>query len=362
MQLKDLIAVMEQIAPTRLAESWDNVGLLAGDPEQLVSNVLLAIDYTAAVAAEAAGGEIDAVIAYHPPLFHAIKQLTTPSLVFDAIRRGIALYSPHTALDVAEGGTNDVLADALGLIDRQPLRRIDPKVSQYKLVTFVPEKDLERLSQALFDAGAGNIGRYTHCSFRSAGTGTFRGEEGTHPAVGQAGRLEQANEVRIETVVPISQLAAIIQALRQSHPYEEPAFDLVQLAAPPEAVGIGRIGTLPATDRAELIERVKQALGLSQLLVAGPVTGAARRAACCAGAGGELLADALAQQADVYLTGELRHHDALAAAAQGVTLLCTLHSNSERPALGRLMGQLQARLPSIHFQISRSDRDPFVIH
>jgi putative NIF3 family GTP cyclohydrolase 1 type 2 len=182
MQLKDLIAVMEQIAPTRLAESWDNVGLLAGVPEQLVSNVLLAIDYTAAVAAEAAGGGIDAVIAYHPPLFNAIKRVTAPSLIFDAIRRGIALYSPHTALDVAEGGTNDVLADALG------------------------------------------------------------------------------------------------------------------------------------------------------------------------------------QQADVYLTGELRHHDALAAAAQGVTLLCTLHSNSERPALGRLMGQLQARLPSIHFQISRSDRDPFVIH
>src|SRR5690348_8683031 len=197
MKLSDLISTLEQIAPTRYAESWDNVGLLAGDPAQQVSKALLTIDYTADVADEARRLGCDAVIAYHPPIFDPIKRITAGSLIFDAIRRGVAIYSPHTALDVAEGGTNDVLCDILGLQDRSPLRLADTKASQYKLVTFVPEEHLERVSRALFEAGAGRIGKYSSCSFRSNGTGTFFGEEGTQPSVGQSGRLEEAPEIRI---------------------------------------------------------------------------------------------------------------------------------------------------------------------
>src|SRR5215212_8152005 len=137
--LRSLIDAMETIAPTRYAEAWDNVGLLAGDPEQPVTKALLTIDYTEAVAAEAAAGGFDAIIAYHPPIFDAIKRLTAGSLVFDAIRRGVAIYSPHTALDVAEGGTNDVLADAVGLMERAPLKLAEVKATQYKLVVFTPQ-------------------------------------------------------------------------------------------------------------------------------------------------------------------------------------------------------------------------------
>ncbi len=362
MKLSDLISAMEQIAPTRYAEAWDNVGLLAGDPAQQVSKVLLTIDYTADVADEARRLGCDAVIAYHPPIFDAIKRITAESLIFDAIRRGMAIYSPHTALDVAEGGTNDVLCDILGLQDRSPLRLAETKASQYKLVTFVPEEHLERVSRALFDAGAGRIGKYNSCSFRSNGIGTFFGEEGSQPTVGQSGRLEQAPEIRIETVVPIACVAQVVRALRQAHPYEEPAFDLQQLAATPEGIGLGRIGTFAQPiDRALMIDRVKNGLGIDHLLIAGPPSGKALRAAVCAGACGDLLNDALAQKADVYVSGEMRHHDALRAAGAGMTVICTLHSNSERVTLKRLKDRLAKELPGLECDLSEVDRDPFTI-
>ena len=362
MQLSELIAAMEKIAPTANAESWDNVGLLAGDPAQAVSKVLLTIDYTSQVAEEGHQAGCDAVIAYHPPIFQPLKRVVAGNPVFDALRRGVAIYSPHTALDVADGGTNDVLCDLLGLQERSPLKLAETKSSQYKLVTFVPEEQVERVSDAIFQAGAGRIGNYTSCSFRSPGTGTFYGQEGTNPAVGQAGKLEQAQEVRLETVVPLSRVAQVVSALRQSHPYEEPAFDLQQLAAPPTGVGIGRIGRFPSpTDRSEVIDRLKRELGIGHLLVAGPTSGSATRAAVCAGACGDLLNDALSQKVDIYVTGEMRHHDALRAASAGMTVVCTLHSNSERITLGRLKQRLQQELSGLQYVLSAADRDPFSI-
>jgi dinuclear metal center YbgI/SA1388 family protein len=367
MQLSELLSALEGIAPTRNAETWDNVGLIAGDPAQPVSKLMLTIDYTEDVAAEAARERCDAVVAYHPPIFEAVKRVTSNSpsrLIFDAVRRGVALYSPHTALDVADGGTNDMLADAIGLAQdgRMPLRLIEPKARQYKLVTFVPVEHMERVSEALFAAGAGRIGNYTRCSFRSPGTGTFFGEEDTNPAVGQSGRLEQADEVKLETVLPIARLADALAALRASHPYEEPAFDLVQLATPPEKLGQGRIGTMNPTPRAEVMERIKRELGVERLLVAGPTEGNIGRAACCAGACGDMLDDALRQDAELYLTGEMRHHDALRAAHAGMTVVCTLHSNSERAVLKRLQRRLADSLRGLTVIQSREDRDPFAIH
>ena len=259
MRLSEIIAVLEEVAPTARAEEWDNVGLIAGDPAQEVTRALLAIDYTAAVADEARGLGCELVVAYHPPIFAAQKRFVAggaTALVFDAVRRGVALYSPHTALDVADGGTNDVLADLIGLADRAPLR-----------------------------------------------------------------------------------------------------------PAPGATVGIGRVGSLPSVPRAGLIARIKEGLGLDRLLVAGPGDGpndgVVRRAAVCAGAGGDLLGDALRERADLYLTGELRHHDALRAARAGMTVVCTLHSHSERVTLARLAERLAARLPGVALACSRTDRDPF---
>jgi dinuclear metal center YbgI/SA1388 family protein len=367
MKLRNVIDVLEDIAPTRYAETWDNVGLLIGDREQLVNRAMLTIDYTDAVAVEARDARCDLIVAYHPSIFTALKRITadpSTTLIHDAIRRGVAIYSPHTALDVADGGTNDMLADTIGLptSNRRPLRLTPTKASQYKLVTFVPQESLEKVSGALFAAGAGRIGNYSSCSFRSPGTGTFFGEDGTNPAVGQSGRLETAAEVRLETVVPINKIESVIRALRESHPYEEPAFDLNQVAAPPEAVGQGRIGAFDATIAlTEILGRLKRELQIESLLVAGSDNARVKTAAVCAGACGGFLDDALDQRADLFVTGELRHHDAIKANRAGMTVVCTLHSNSERVVLKRLKSRLEQRCPGLEFLLSQTDRDPFVV-
>jgi dinuclear metal center YbgI/SA1388 family protein len=362
MLLRDVLRVLDAIAPLRHAETWDNVGLITGDPTSEITRALLTIDYTPAVADEAVAGRCELVVAYHPPLFEAVKRIAATSPIHRAIRDGIALYSPHTALDVAPGGTNDLLADVLGMAERAPLKLTPPKEAACKLVTFVPEADVERVAQALFDAGAGVIGQYSECSFRSAGTGTFFGGEGTSPALGEAGKLERRPEIRLETVLPLARQEAVLEALRAAHPYEVPAFDLLRLVARPEGAGIGRAGTLAAkTPRAALFERIKQRLGVSGLLVAGPTEGDVSRVAVCAGAGRGLLNEALAHQTELFLTGELPHHDALRAAAAGMTVVCALHSNSERAALPALKDRLEKEAPGLTVVISREDRDPFVL-
>jgi dinuclear metal center YbgI/SA1388 family protein len=356
----DLVTTMEAVAPVRYAATWDNVGLIVGDTAQPLARVLIAIDCTRAVLEEARSTAVDAIVSYHPPLFAPQKRFVAGSVAFEAARAGIAIYSPHTALDVADGGTNDVLADAVGMTDRTPLRPVDTVDRERKLVTFVPAEHVEAVSAALFEAGAGHIGRYSSCSFRSTGTGTFFGEEGAQPVVGAAGRLEQAPELRLETVVPVVAIEAVVRALRRAHPYEEPAFDLVRLAAPPEAKGMGRVGSVPGGPLAQLVERTKRALGVEHVLVAGPPEREVSRAAVCAGSGGELVADAAAAGAHVLVTGELRHHDALAASAAGVAVVCTRHSTSERIALAALETTLAERLPGVVVSRSREDRDPFV--
>ena len=251
---------------------------------------------------------------------------------------------------------------ALALVDRAPLKSSQAKQSQYKLVTFIPKESVEKVSAALFAAGAGRIGQYSSCSFRSTGTGTFFGEEGSNPRVGRAGNLEHADEIRLETVVPIDRIDEVIRALKKVHPYEEPATDLVQLAATPEGKGIGRVGRLPGDVTAEmLLNRLKRELEIDHLLVAGDVTRLIRRAAVCAGACGNLLDDAIAQKCDLYVTGEMRHHDALKAVKAGLVVACTLHSNSERAVLKKLRDDLARRLPVLKVHLSRQDRDPFSV-
>jgi dinuclear metal center YbgI/SA1388 family protein len=358
-KVRDLAEAMEAIAPTRFAAEWDNVGLLVGDPAQDVDRVLLAIDCTRAVVEEAARERCGAIVSYHPPIFAAQKRFVAGSPAFEAVRAGLAVFSPHTALDVAEGGTNDVLADALGMTGRAPLRPIPPRDSEYKLVTFVPAEHLEAVSRAVFAAGAGQIGKYSSCSFRSAGTGTFFGEEGANPAVGFAGRLEEAPELRLETIVPVARVAEVVVALRRAHPYEEPAFDLVRLASAASPVGIGRVGEVHSATVRELADRAKGALGGTHVLVAGDLDAPVTRAAVCAGSGGDLVAHAIVAGAQLLLTGEVRHHDALRALDAGLAIVCARHSTSERVALSSLQRRLSGRLPGVSFSGSKEDREPF---
>lgn len=361
----DLVNAMEIIAPLGAAEPWDNVGLLIGDSSAALRAVLLTIDYTSAVAAESEKLGCDAVIAYHPPLFKPIQRLTvagSTGLLFNAARRGVALYSPHTALDAAEGGTNDVLSDLLDLHDRKPLRPRTGRDDLLKFVTFTPPPHAERVAAAVFAAGAGGIGNYDSCGFRTDGTGSFRGGPDTNPTIGKPGILTMTAEVKLETIVPAMRAADVVAALRATHPYEDPAFDFTQLAAVPSTGGMGRVGrTTTGTTRSILIERVKRQLGLAALWVAGSIEGPADKVAVCAGSGGELLDAALACNAQVFVTGEMRHHDALRATAAGVMVICTLHSHSERVTLPRLRDRLTTALPAVDFRVSQADRDPFAL-
>ena len=359
-RVADLARAMEDIAPTRWAADWDNVGLLVGDSAAPLSRVLLTIDCTSSVVEEASQQGCEAIVSYHPPIFGGQKRFLAPSAAYAAARAGIAVYSPHTAFDAAPGGTNDVLAEAIGLSSRSPLRPVGDGRAALKLVTFVPAEHVDSVSQALFAAGAGRIGNYTSCSFRSPGTGTFLGGEGSSPVVGQAGRLEEAPELRLETVVRGADVAAVVQALRRTHPYEEPAFDLVPLASPPGSAGFGRLGTLPnKVALRDIVARLKAALGCAHVLAVGPVDRPVQRVALSVGSGGELLPDARSAGAHVFVTGELRHHDALAASAAGVSVLCTLHSTSERLALGPLGTMLEKHLAGVEILRSKADKEPF---
>ena len=364
MKIADLNRVMQTIAPLAAAEPWDNVGLLVGDPAAAVTRVLLTIDYSPAVAAEAMSLGCDAVVAYHPPIFSAIKKIVAGSAVFDAIRNGIAIYSPHTALDVAAGGTNDVLADALGLLRRRPLKFAEAKATHVKLVTFVPVDAAAAVRDALFTAGAGagEIGNYSECSFTSDGTGTFRPGAGANPAIGSIGTRETVAEQRIEMLVPSAKLTAAVTALRASHPYEEPAFDLLTMTPEPATGGMGRVGEFDAPIAVEmLVARLKLKLSIGHVLVAGPIDRPIKTAAVCAGSCGSFLDDAIAAKVDLLVTGELKHHDALKAANAGMTAICTLHSNSERAVLPVLAERLIELLPGVAVDVSRQDRDPFSI-
>lgn len=260
MRLSALVQALESYVPTRWADAWDNVGLLAGDPGRAVQRVLLCVDYTADVATEGRTFGAELVIAYHPPIFDGLKRIVAGSVLADAVRRDVALWSPHTAFDVAVGGTNDLLADIVGI--------------------------------------AQGDGR-----------------------------------------APIA-------------PLPPPA---------PAGWGHGRIGAIPKASRGELLDRIKRELALTHLLVAGPLTGHATKVAVAAGSGGGLLGDALDAGAHVFVTGELRHHDALRAAREGATVACTLHSNSERAALPRIARRLQKDHPELTVKIAKSDRDPFVL-
>jgi dinuclear metal center YbgI/SA1388 family protein len=365
MQISEILTALEEIAPLADAEAWDNVGLIVGDRTVDVSRVLLCIDYTATVADEAVRKNCELVVAYHPPLFKPTSRLTADkatALIFGAARRGIALYSPHTALDVAIGGTNDVLADLLGLGQREPLRLSPTQGDPCRLVTFVPREALDRVAQALFDAGAGQIGDYAQCSFQTEGYGTFLGGKSTNPTAGEAGKFERVPEIKIETVLPMDRVTAVVAALKASHPYEEPAFDLQRLAAPPNGRGTGRIGVLDSSITVDaLATLVKNKLGLSSILTAGLTRGPVNTVAVCAGAGGDLLDDAITKSADAYVTGELRHHDALKAAQAGMAVVCTLHSNSERCALPPLRERLMRAKPGLSVLLAEADVDPFQI-
>ena len=368
MRLRQVVDVLEQIAPLELAEEGDNVGLLAGDLRQSVKKVMLTIDLTKEVLAEAQQAGADLLAVYHPPIWEPLKRIVARQgaspLLYETIRSGMAIYALHTALDAARGGVNDVLAEVVGIKEAQLLAQARVETGKMcKLVVFLPESDLEKVSEAIFAAGAGTIGanaRYTKCSFRGEGVGTFQGSDESNPTIGQAGRFEQVRELRLETIVPVDKIGAVVKAMRAAHSYEEVAYDVIPLLDGQNVKGLGRFGDLkePASV-GELVVRIKNKLKVKTVGLIGPQRGEVKRAAVCAGSGGSILRSVIRQGCDFYLTGELRHHHALELQEAGLTTACVGHSVSERIILPRVAKRLKSECKGIEIFISRKDHDPF---
>jgi len=365
MKAKDVAAVVEKIAPLGLAQSWDNVGLLIGDPERKIENILLTIDVTQAVVAEAKELGMDLILSYHPVIWDGLKQVRTdgPSrTVYELIRSGIAVFSIHTALDAVRGGINDALADILGIQDAKPLGdyvEYSPQ-ENYKIVVYVPVDALADVTNAMFRAGAGWIGNYRDCGFHTEGTGTFLPLEGARPAIGRKGKLEKVRESRFETIVPADRLEAVVNAMKKAHPYEVPAFDIYRLFDYASRFGLGRIGVLAKPLRVkQVLDRVKRRTGAKAVGLVGDADRLVRKAAVCAGTCGEIINRVIAGGADLYLTGELSHHRALAAQEAGLTCVCLSHTVSERFFLKDLAGRLRKHAHEVTIRISRKDADPF---
>lgn len=365
----DLCRVMEALAPSWSAADWDNVGLLVGSAAWPLRRILLAIDLTTEVLAEAKQGRYDAIVAYHPPIFRAVKSMrpgasTQEGLAAEALANRIAVYSPHTALDASDAGPNAVLAQLAGIVDAVPFEAAREPQSRCKLVVFVPHEHVECVAGAIFDAGGGRIGEYSQCSFRIPGEGTFYGSEAANPTIGSRNRRESVPEIRLEVVFPRMRLADIVKALRASHPYEEPAFDVYPLEpSPAGSIGQGRMGALmkPISVGA-LAGSLGRKLSAANVAVAGKTSGTVRRGFACVGAAGSLpfeIGGVALGAGDVVLTGEIRHHDALRYVRCGAAAIALGHWASERPVLGPLSVRLRKALRGTAVVVSRRDRDPF---
>jgi len=357
-----VVEFLQAFAPIQLAADWDNVGLLLGERGAGVERLVTCLTVTPDVVAEAVAEQAQLIVTHHPILFRAVKRLTdaTPEgrLLLPLLRHGIAVYSPHTAFDNTRDGINDMLAAKLGLVNPTPLIRRD-EVRQCKVVVFVPDKDLGRVSDALFAAGAGRIGEYSECSYRLAGTGTFFGSDASNPTVGTKGRREEVSEWRLEVVCPEAKVEDVIAALRQAHSYEEPAFDVYPLRPAAAKLGEGRIGSLPQPAAlGDIARRLRENLGSGPVQLIGDPARVVQRVAIVCGAGGELMTAALRAKADLFLTGEMRFHDYLAAQAQGLALLLPGHYATERFAVEELARRLQQQWPDMLVWASRRECDP----
>ena len=365
---RDVFGLIEKLAPLKLAEKWDNPGLQVGEPGQEVRKVLLALDVNEKVVQEAVEKGVQLIVSHHPLIFTPIKSLDLEQpagrLLKLLIEKRIAVYSAHTNLDVAQGGVNTALAAKLGL-ENPTLLNPTGQNKYYKLVVFVPQGHEQEVHQAISEAGAGWIGQYSHCAFQTEGTGMFKPTSGAKPFIGEEEQLSQVAEVRMETVVPAERSAQVVRAMIQAHPYEEVAYDLYPLENPGVAYGLGLVGRLPATVSFErFIQQVKEALGLPTVAVGGDLSKTVRVVAVCGGSGARLWPRAIAAGAQVYLTGDVGHHDAQDMLNAGLSFIDAGHYGSEAVVLPALREYLEEQCSgqglAISFDLAVNSRSPFV--
>lgn len=363
----DVLAALERRAPARLAEQWDNVGLQVGNPQAPVRRVLTALEVTDAVLAEAVSLQAELIVSHHPLIFRPLKHMRLDDpitlRIARALQEGVAIAVLHTNFDIARGGLNDLLATEIGLNKITVLDNIRP-TALCKLAVFVPVSHLEAVHTAVCDAGAGRIGQYSECTFRTEGTGTFRPLPGADPFIGAVGEREEAAEVRLETIVPEDRLEAVIRAMLAAHPYEEVAYDVFRLENPGLPQGLGCLGSLSETiGLQQLAELVRDRLGLKYVRVAGDPRRGVRTVAVCGGAGATVIPAAIRAGADVLVTGDLKHHDAQAALDRGLALIDAGHFGTEKLAGSWLASWLEQEATAngwpLRVSVSQADRDPF---
>jgi dinuclear metal center YbgI/SA1388 family protein len=367
-RLRDIIDVVEQAYPPRLAQPWDSVGLVCGDPGETVDDVVVAVDATPAVAAEVPGGGL--LLAHHPLLLRGVDTVaaSTPkgALVHSLIRAGRALFTAHTNADSASPGVSDALAQALGVEVDGVLSPLSDGPALDKWVVFVPPENADAVRAAIFEAGAGQIGDYSQCSWSVTGTGQFLPHEGATPAIGSVGSVERVTEDRVEAIAPAVARPAVLAAMRAAHPYEEPAFDVFALAPLPGDVGLGRVGSLPSPEPLRaFMSRVRRALPATSwgVRAAGDPERTVSRAAVCGGAGDSLLDAVAATDVDVYVTADLRHHPADEhRRASEVALIDVAHWASEFPWCAQAADVLHNQFgPSLSVRVSDIRTDPWNI-
>jgi len=360
--VNDILRHLDLLAPRALAEEWDNVGLLIGDSTAPVSRVLVALDASASVITQAEKIGAELLVVHHPLLFSSIKRLTEDGGVVSSalrlVRNGCSLIACHTNLDSAPFGLNHYVGELLGL---QQMRPLLPTAAGklLKLAVFVPQTHAEVVRAALCAAGAGHIGNYSDCTFSAPGEGTFRAGDNTHPFIGRTGELARVAEVRLETVLPRELLPAVMAALRATHPYEEIAYDLYPLENILPDAGLGRIGTLATpVSVAEFTAHVAKVLATDTLKVLGDPGKQVRTVALCTGAGGDFAVAAQAAGADLYLTGEVKHHTALLARDAGMAIIDAGHYPTERPMVPLVAKHLR-QLPGIEV-VKAAEEEPWV--
>lgn len=322
MKISEVISLIEEVAPISLQEEYDNSGLQVGDKNREATGALVCIDVTEGIIDEAICSGKNLVISHHPLLFKGLKSITGKNYiertVIKAIKNDIAIYAAHTNLDNAYGGVNFKIAEKLGV---EKLQILSPKRGKLlKLVVFVPNADSDRVREAMLQSGAGKIGDYDMCSYNMDGYGTFRACDGAVPYCGEIGLLHKENEVRIEVILPVYAREKVLRAMLSTHPYQEPAYDIIELANEDKYAGSGVVGELKTPIKTEdFLKTVKEVFGCKSIKHSQLTGEYIKRVAICGGAGSFLINDAIRAKADVFITGEIGYHNFFM--AEGAILL-----------------------------------------
>ncbi|MCJ7841860.1 Nif3-like dinuclear metal center hexameric protein [Lederbergia sp. NSJ-179] len=361
-----IIQLFEEFSPKKYAFEGDPIGLQVGSFQKSVNNIMIALDVLENVVDEAIEKEVDLIIAHHPMIFRPMKKIQTDQpqgrIVEKLLKHDITVYAAHTNLDIAKGGVNDMLAQALQLENTSVLV---PTYEQKlrKLVVYVPVEQAEQVRAVLGEAGAGAIGEYSHCSFSTEGTGCFLPGEGTNPHIGEHGKLERVQEVRIETVYPVEFENKMISAMLKAHPYEEPAYDLYDLALKGEELGLGRIGQLKEEmSLQEFALFTKEVLDSPGVRVVGNLEDKVKKVAVLGGDGNKYFSHAKFKGADVYVTGDFYYHTAHDAMNMGLNIVDPGHTVEKIMKKGvaeRLQHLCKSKNLAVHVFPSESDTNPF---